>query len=202
MKWIGFDRNDPNSRKFEFDDETILTSNPPKFEVKYIDNNEIGYIECSNVFKLKPVKNKQSQKPIENVQNNIIVEEENNNIFPQGVDEDIQNEILNELKPKNVQIVEPVVQKETVKKKPTRKKKEEIVIPTTETEEHNINIPFTTNHKYEYTSILDEFVNKESLEKTLNELGNDGWEMINFEIVPATFNSSKVFCILKRIKIN
>ena len=49
---IGYSENDPNKRLFEIDDSKILTSNPPKYQIKYLDNGEIGYLPCHNVIRV------------------------------------------------------------------------------------------------------------------------------------------------------
>ena len=68
MIWIGINRNDPEQRKFEFDDSIVLTSDPPQYSIRFLDNNEISSTLCSDVFKLKPVtpfKKKENVKPVE-----------------------------------------------------------------------------------------------------------------------------------------
>ena len=68
MKWIGISRNDPEQRKFEFDDSVVLKSDPPQYSIRFLDNNEITSTLCSDVFKLKPVKpfkKMENVKPVE-----------------------------------------------------------------------------------------------------------------------------------------
>jgi hypothetical protein len=198
MKWIGFNRNDPEQRQFEFDDAEVTNTEPKQYSVRFIDTNENVSIPCESVFKLKPVKpfkrktqvqvNEQIEHPNEDVENQ-----------PEEIDEELQKEIEDELKPKwnkRQESIPDISLEETTKpqkKQPVRKKK---VIST----EAQIDVK-TTEHKYEYKTILEDFENIDSLQESLNKLGDECWELINFEIVKSMFpNKSRLFCILKRNK--
>ena len=213
MIWIGINKNDPEQRKFEFDDSTVLTSDPPQYSIRFLDNNEITSVVCSDVFKLKPVK-PFSKKPNLNVVDKPPVKqqdflEESNGFNDAGeiTDEELQREIADELRPKwqkQKPFVPPTITDvagaEETKKKTTRKKK---------TEEATISTPsFPTDvtltlpeHKYEYKTILVDLESVSSLQDKLNELGEKYWELVNFEVVQSILpNKSRLFCILKRSK--
>jgi len=198
MKWIGFNRNDPEQRQFEFDDAEVTNTEPKQYSVRFIDTNENFSIPCESVFKLKPVKpfkrktqvhvDEQIEHPNEDVENQ-----------PEEIDEELQKEIDDELKPKwnkRQESIPDISLEETTKpqkKQPVRKKK---VIST----EAQIDVQ-TTEHKYEYKTILEDFENIDLLQESLNKLGDECWELINFEIVKSMFpNKSRLFCILKRNK--
>ena len=58
-----------------------------------------------------------------------------------------------------------------------------------------------TNHKYEYKTLLVDLEHIETFEETLNKLGEEKWEMINFSITQSILpNKSRLFCIMKRNK--
>lgn len=202
MKWIGFDKSDSEQRKFEFDDSVVLTSNPPQYSVRLLDTNEITSVHCSNVFKLKPV------KPLKRTQQNnkpeviIPMEEPKLDEF----DDDTKNSILDELKPKwNNDI--------TTKTIPTLSMDNNVEHNTLKTEEKETGISIdmkllkenigklNTNHKYEYKTLLVDLEHIETFEETLNKLGDERWEMINFSITQSILpNKSRLFCIMKRNK--
>lgn len=202
MKWIGFDKSDSEQRKFEFDDSVVLTSNPPQYSVRLLDTNEITSVHCSNVFKLKPV------KPLKRTQQNnkpeviIPMEEPKLDEF----DDDTKNSILDELKPKwNNDI--------TTKTIPTISMDNNVEHNTLKTEEKETGISIdmkllkenigklNTNHKYEYKTLLVDLEHIETFEETLNKLGDERWEMINFSITQSILpNKSRLFCIMKRNK--
>lgn len=202
MKWIGFDKSDSEQRKFEFDDSNVLTSNPPQYSVRLLDTNEITSVHCSNVFKLKPV------KPLKRTQQNnkpeviIPMEEPKLDEF----DDDTKNSILDELKPKwNNDI--------TTKTIPTLSMDNNVEHNTLKIEEKETGISIdmkllkenigklNTNHKYEYKTLLVDLEHIETFEETLNKLGDERWEMINFSITQSILpNKSRLFCIMKRNK--
>lgn len=184
MNWIGFDRNDPNQTTFEFDDTQVLNGETPKYNIVYCDSRQQGTIPCGDVFKLKPLKMKKvklTPPPTE-----VVEENTDNNSWNE---EEIQQDILNELKPKfNNEQVETVEKP----KKVSKKKVEEPKISTQ-----------IQNHKYEYKTIVDDFENINSFEEKLNKLGEESWDLVNFKVISNTIfsNKSKLFCILKRNKL-
>lgn len=186
MLKIGFSRQDPESRKFYFDDSQVLTSNPPKYKIWYVDDEtDIDYIECSKVFYLKPAKIERNKpKPV-------VKKEE-----PQ---QPITSEpIVIETKP------------ETPKKKPGRKKKVSTstdILPTPTPSMDILPTPTTSvifdkNITYEYKVIDESFENTEDLQDTLNGLGEDGWELCGFETYRTNlFNKpTSAVCVLRRRK--
>lgn len=208
MKWIGFDKSDPEQRKFEFDDSVVLTSDPPQYSVRLLDTNDVTSVLCSNVFKLKPVKpfkrtqqqnNKQKSPPPEMM---IPMEEPKLD----GFDDDMKNSILDELKPKwDNDITAPTIQ--------TISMDNDVGHKTVKTEEKETGISIDmkllkeginkldTNHKYEYKTLLVDLEHIETFEETLNKLGEERWEMIDFSITQSILpNKSRLFCIMKRNK--
>lgn len=199
MKWIGFNRYDQSGRKFEFDDSETMNGDPKVYSIRFIDNGEMGSIECEKVFKLKPLKNENRRlsntpkpnpgivmPPVEDFPNNIV-----------GVDVDqMIDDIAAELTPK----------RKVSKPEPAPPKKE-TKIPVT-FNSGSIDMPAMIvpkdDHKYEYKIMLDDFDGTSPAEDALNILGSEGWEMVgfNFVLVPHSLlsNKAKLFCILKRIK--
>jgi hypothetical protein len=198
MKWIGFNRNDPEQRQFEFDDTEVTNTEPKQYNVRFIDTNENVSIPCESVFKLKPVKpfkrktqvqvNEQIEQPQEDVTNQ-----------PEEIDEELQKEIEDELKPKWNKIQESIPDI-SLEETPKLQKKQSVRKKKTISTEAQIGVQ-TTEHKYEYKTILEDFENIDLLQESLNKLGDECWELINFEIVKSMFpNKSRLFCILKRNK--
>lgn len=218
MKWIGIDKQDPQQRKFEFDDELILTSNPPQYSIRFLDTNDTSSIVCDKVFKLKPVKpiKRQQNKPSVKMYTDVPPMEKP---VLEGFDDETKEDILGELTPKwgDGKLVMPDVQPEKLKR---QEKKDlsvskiesgtETYIVTPDPKNTSVKIDMSAisdmvkteqNHKYEYKTILDDFDDTDSLEKKLNKLGEEMWQMVNFNIIQSMFpNKSRLFCILKRKK--
>ena len=210
MIWIGINRNDPEQRKFEFDDSIVLTSDPPQYSIRFLDNNEISSILCSDVFKLKPVKpfkKKENIKPVEKpmFETPVLYGEEDKNTNGEELDEELKREIMNELKPKfkTPQIITDTVTKEkkTVKKTTRKKKTDETQFTAPVTDKPTTTVVDIPIHKYEYKTIFIDLDNIDSLQVELNKLGENYWEIVNFEVIQSILPSkSKLFCILKRNK--
>ena len=210
MKWIGISRNDPEQRKFEFDDSVVLKSDPPQYSIRFLDNNEITSTLCSDVFKLKPVKpfkKMENVKPVEKpmFETPVLYGEKNENTDGEELDEEIQREIMDELIPKfktPQTKTDTVTKEEKPVKKTTRKKKtEETQITKTVTENPTTTVVDIPIHKYEYKTIFIDLDNIDLLQVELNELGENYWEIVNFKVIQSILpNKSKLFCILKRNK--
>ncbi len=210
MKWIGISRNDPEQRKFEFDDSVVLKSDPPQYSIRFLDNNEITSTLCSDVFKLKPVKpfkKMENMKPVEKpmLETPVLYDEKNENTDGEEVDEELQREIMDELRPKfktPQTKTDTVTKEEKPVKKTTRKKKtEETQITKTVTENPTTTVVDIPIHKYEYKTIFIDLDNIDLLQVELNELGENYWEIVNFKVIQSILpNKSKLFCILKRNK--
>ena len=210
MKWIGISRNDPEQRKFEFDDSVVLKSDPPQYSIRFLDNNEITSTLCSDVFKLKPVKpfkKMENMKPVEKpmFETPVLYDEKNENTDGEELDEELQREIMDELKPKfkTPQTKTDTVTKEekTVKKTTRKKKTEETQITKTVTDNPTTTVVDIPIHKYEYKTIFIDLDNIDLLQVELNELGENYWEIVNFKVIQSILpNKSKLFCILKRNK--
>lgn len=210
MKWIGISRNDPEQRKFEFDDSVVLKSDPPQYSIRFLDNNEITSTLCSDVFKLKPVKpfkKMENVKPVEKpmFETPVLYDEKNENTDGEEVDEELQREIMDELRPKfktPQTKTDTVTKEEKPVKKTTRKKKtEETQITKTVTDNPTTTVVDIPIHKYEYKTIFIDLDNIDLLQVELNELGENYWEIVNFKVIQSILpNKSKLFCILKRNK--
>ena len=210
MKWIGISRNDPEQRKFEFDDSVVLKSDPPQYSIRFLDNNEITSTLCSDVFKLKPVKpfkKMENVKPVEKpmFETPVLYGEKNENTDGEEMDEELQREIMDELRPKfktPQTKTDTVTKEEKPVKKTTRKKKtEETQITKTVTENPTTTVVDIPIHKYEYKTIFIDLDNIDLLQVELNELGENYWEIVNFKVIQSILpNKSKLFCILKRNK--
>ena len=210
MKWIGISRNDPEQRKFEFDDSVVLKSDPPQYSIRFLDNNEITSTLCSDVFKLKPVKpfkKMENVKPVEKpmLETPVLYDEKNENTDGEEVDEELQREIMDELRPKfktPQTKTDTVTKEEKPVKKTTRKKKtEETQITKTVTDNPTTTVVDIPIHKYEYKTIFIDLDNIDLLQVELNKLGENYWEIVNFKVIQSILpNKSKLFCILKRNK--
>ena len=210
MKWIGISRNDPEQRKFEFDDSVVLKSDPPQYSIRFLDNNEITSTLCSDVFKLKPVKpfkKMENVKPVDKpmFETPVLYGEKNENTDSEELDEELQREIMDELRPKfktPQTKTDTVTKEEKPVKKTTRKKKtEETQITKTVTDNPTTTVVDIPIHKYEYKTIFIDLDNIDLLQVELNELGENYWEIVNFEVIQSILPSkSKLFCILKRNK--
>ena len=134
-----------------------------------------------------------------------------------GMDENMKNDILNELKPKwnNQGLVTPNVQLETLNTTKMDKKESTIKVEKKNNESNvaQLNIDpdleyikkhineLESNHKYEYKTILVNLEHIEIFEDELNKLGEECWEMVNFEITHSILpDKARLFCILKRNK--
>lgn len=225
MKWIGFDRNDPDQRKFEFEDTEKEGTSPPTYSARLLDTNEIITVNCENVFKLKPTKPFGKKKPGEVSPDMIPPDIPKLSIAEamSGMDESMKEDIMNELKPKtpkvnfNIPEVTPEIHdvkpvKEEDKVKPSSKQvkgtitREQILdfkaggldVPTQLFEEKPVH---PVVHKYEYKTILDTPDNIESLTALLNKLGEEGWELVGFNVIPSMLSyKSSLFCVMKRNK--
>lgn len=197
MLKIGFNRTDPTSRKFYYDDSQVLTSNPPKYKVTYVDNeNDIDYVECSKVFYLKPANiedyKKQSQSRLKSTPAKKTVEK---------------------TKKTEPTIAEVSNTKETLKKRGGRKKKDVGVVDTTSdgvsvsatslpATQAVIQVDNVVGLKFEYKVLDESFENTEELQNTLNELGESGWELCGFETYRTNlFNKpTSAVCVLRKRK--
>lgn len=196
MLKIGFNKTDPDCRKFYFDDSMVLTSNPPKYKIWYMDDeNEIDYIVCSDVFYLKPAPNQtveEKQQPVQqkNMSGTItsnVMTETSTISAPEPVKDTIYLDKVDVVS--NNEKVEIVTQP----KKRGRKKKE------TETQNITSSEQINNSREFEYKVIDEYFESGDELESVLNTHGKDGWELCGFEIYkPKITKPTTILCILKR----
>lgn len=186
MRKIGFDKRDSQYRKFYFDDDIMLSSNPPKYKVWYVDDeNEIDYIECQNVFYLKPAPvQPQSNKKDEST---TVVNVDSISNISKSTKEDNVIKIDNQ-ENTNTSIIEQP------KKKRTYKKKTQTELSSSETCET------CEIRKFEYKIIDEPFISDSDIQDTLNSYGQGGWELCGFEIYKTGIvkSSNNIICILKR----
>lgn len=215
MKWIGIDKEDPEQRKFEFDDEVVLSSEPPQFSIRLLDTNEVSSVLCKNVFKLKPVKplkktqastpQPKKEQKMDELQMPVISTD--NKEF----DELVQKDIFEELRPKRKQYQTPK-QPNTITLNPDDSKtgtfimgeqatNSETSLQLDESVIKDIINKTNSNHKYEYKTMLVDLENVEMFETKLNELGENRWDLISVSVAQSLLpNKSRLFCIFKRNK--
>ena len=180
---IGIDKSNNSFRKFYFDDSQVLTSNPPKYKIWYVDDEEdYTFIECSKVFAIKNAPDEMQQTSpspsIEKIDGTDLVAKEPTPIITTKEEIEKNNIVVDQPKPK---------------RKPGRPKKVSEPTPS----------PTTKMSKFEY-KILDEPIDDlDDFENMLNEYGDDGWEVCGFEIYKIggiLSTNMNMICILKRIK--
>lgn len=191
MRKIGIDRRDIFYRHFYFDDNDVLASNPPRYKIWYVDDeNDIDYIDCSEVIKIKDA-------PVTNENKSTI---------------DINNEekAATPLKSSDDKVSTESINEQSKPKKRGRKKKS---VGYTDDKIENtkpIQTPISSssftlepsNLKFEYKAFTVDFSSIQELVNTLNEYGEDGWELCSSELYSegVFFDKKKVFCIMKKIK--
>lgn len=184
MKKIGFDKRDIEFRKFYFDDDEVTSSNPPKYVVRYIDNEkDIDYIECDNVFYLKPVNIQENKHNEINLDKSLEVEkpeiDDNSKLklTQKKSDGDIKDEVKEE----------PIKKKRTYTKKKLIEKEESIVKEN-------------KSDKIEYKVIDEIFTSDDDIQNMLNTYGEEGWELCGFDIYHTGLvkSNTNIICILKK----
>ena len=173
MKCIGVDKTDLKFRKFKYDTDAQLLSNPPQYTVEYIDGESPinNNIICDNVIKIKEL----SDSSQIHIKNN-----------PNPTEESLQKE-------SNV----AKSQTKTEKKKSTTKKKSS---KKEEKANTNQDVPVITledvvkcninkKKKFEYKIFtITDIPLDDVLESKLNELGDDGWELVGYQYRPQKSN--------------
>lgn len=182
MRNIGIDKRDPEYRHFYYDDSLMLSSNPPQYQVNYVDDeSEVNYVDCRYVIKIKSCPGEEQPKNVD-----LVVEQ-----------------VETPPEPKK----EPTAPKETItstpapKKRGRKKKVDDITIIKKEAEPMQINIPdMTFNVGYEYSVIELEFINTNDLANELNSFGDDNWELCSAQLFTDGFlsNRKKILVIFKR----
>lgn len=175
MKKIGIDKRDITYRHFYYDDEIILMSNPPKYEIHYIDDeNDMDYIECSYVMKIKDVT-------------------EHNNVVMNNITEDVL-EVENT---KEKKVKKTTTKKDKKVKDVDNKQEENDEIIKKDIITENLNV------KYEYKIMEYDIHSIDEMNVILNEYGENGWELFTFELCNYGIminNKKKFFCVMKRKK--
>lgn len=177
MLYIGFSKSDFQSRKFYYDDELVLTSNPPRYKITYVDDEtDIDYIDCSDVFCLKPVKPKSEQ----------VVKKENKKTITEPTNT-ISSNIDSTQTDKQVDKIS-IEQKENILK-----------IDTPNVPQH-LDLKVDLVSIFEYKVINEQFVDDINLEHMLNKHGEDGWELCGFNMYRTGISKTNIICILKKNK--
>lgn len=197
MRKIGIDKRDPTYRHFYFDDSEVLTSNPPKYKIWFVDDeNDVDYIECSKVLKIKdaPVETQTVNDDVIKIDS--IQDEKADIVIPAHQKDEVDKVSVKEAKE------QPEPKKRGRKKKPV----EDTTIKVENNEPTQATIsPLVVeqpNLKFEYKAFNVDFSSVDELVDLLNECGEDGWELCTSEIYSGgvIFDKKKIFCIMKRIK--
>ena len=203
MLKIGFDKNDPECRKFYFDDDMVLTSNPPKYKIWYVDDEtDIDYVPCADVFFLRPVNIEK-----EHVQTPIKVKKETKSQILTSPSTEVSTIHVPEPPKTTIQIDDvefvkngkPVEIKTEPKKRGRKKKEQEKNVDNVQTVQNNVEVHVKPEFEYK---VIDEYLNDvDDLENMLNTYGRDGWELCGFEIYKTgIYKQTSILCILKRNK--
>jgi hypothetical protein len=197
MRKIGIDKRDPTYRHFYFDDSEVLTSNPPKYKIWFVDDeNDVDYIECSKVLKIKdaPVETQTANEDVIKIDN--IQDEKADIAIPAH-----QKDEVDKLSDKEAK-EQPEPKKRGRKKKPVEDTT--IKVENNEPTQATISqlVVEQSNLKFEYKAFNVDFSSVDELVDLLNEYGEDGWELCTSEIYSGgmIFDKKKIFCIMKRIK--
>jgi hypothetical protein len=190
MEWIGINKADPSQRKFEFDDSRVLTSDPPQYSVRFLDNNEVSSVVCDNVFKLKPVKPFARKRKLDTVESHAVATEaeiaEREQLFA-----DISEELKPVWEKRRRPQAEPPEDVAGVRSGVSEGGSVAVTAPTVPAAA----VPADTGHKYEYRAVLVRTRDPEQTQYELNGLGEDRWELVG--MVP---DGPKLLCIMKRTK--
>lgn len=194
MKKIGIDKRDPSYRHFYYDDLKILLTNPPQYEVHYVDDeNDVDYIDCSYVIKIKDI-----------FESNTNIEQDNDAVVLNGDKKEVDNVLeSSDNSDKVIQIEEKKTTKKGRKKKVVKDLNKDIV----EDNKEDVNSQSSTisvsisNVSYKYDVIELSFSNKEELVKMLNKFGADGWDLCSSEIYNnGLFSDKRIICIMKKVE--
>lgn len=213
---IGFDKRDPDMRKFYYDDSSVLTSNPPKYKIWYVDDiTDIDYVDVSQIFVFKSVPpddeiyGKLGISPGFVAPQPIIIETPQPKNEVKQITPTVESKPLPKFEP-DFEDTKPVQRKRgrPRKNKPTETEQKNPVQTTniTTTDTHTsirLDVP-KTNEKVIYKVIDDiDLSDVEEFNDKLNELGKDGWDMCGFETyrVGIIQPEVKCICIFKKFDI-
>lgn len=194
MRKIGIDKRDPSYRHFYYDDEVILSSNPPKYKINYVDDeNDIDYVDCKYVIKIKdmPVV-KQPNTETETVVEKIDSSVENGSLSV-SYNSDYDNSITVTNQTTDYETKQMVENEPVIKK--SKKKSKNVVENNVQCEENR----HIGDIKFEYRVFEYDFDNIDELNNKLNEYGEDGWDLVSMEIYKSGFvNKKRVLCVMKK----
>lgn len=191
MKVKGIEKGDKNFRHFEFDDEKVITRNGKKYyQVDYGKNPlegeygdaEIGYIPCENVMVLggrrkpaEPVVAKTNDAPVS---------------VPQMQEEPVEK------KERKTSSTRTSKTKDSKTINETKKRSQKSNIEVTET----LIAPTTPSDVEKFEYYVSEFHSEDihELQRQLNEMGDEGWEMCGFDTNKSMFGNIHIVCIFKR----
>lgn len=188
MLKIGMDKTDRTFRHFEYDDERRY-GNPQVYKVLYEESGAFGEVLCSNVISIKKSTNS------------------HNHFLDIPVYD--ENKIVDVPKQKStvvdVQMKEPVVVTEEVKKTKTKKKPKTTSLNEEETEvketKLEITQTFPTSFEYE-VFVVDNVSYIDDVKTKLNVFGKDGWEVCGFQIVQKMFGGGCQAVIIMKKGLN
>lgn len=198
MRKIGIDKRDPSYRHFYYDDSKVLTSNPPKYEVHYVDDeSDIDYVECSCVIKIKDA-------PTEDDLNQKLTKIEIDSNHDGKKDITITSDAADVSN-----VLDNIINNDSNEQKKRGRKKKvvdetKVILDKKQKNEDKVSIDFSTllNVKFEYRIFDIDFSSSSELTDLLNKYGNDGWELCGTELYNEglIFDKKKIFCVMKKIK--
>lgn len=173
MKCIGVDKTDLKFRKFKYDTDVQLLSNPPQYTVEYIDGESPinNNIICDNVIKIKEL----SDSSQIHIKNN-----------PNPTEESLQKESNVAKSQTKTEKKKSTTKKKSSKKEEKANTNQDVPVITLE-DVVKCNINKKKKFEYKIFTITDIPLDN-VLESKLNELGDDGWELVCYQYRPQKSN--------------
>ena len=173
MKCIGVDKTDLKFRKFKYDTDVQLLSNPPQYTVEYIDGESPinNNIICDNVIKIKEL----SDSSQIHIKNN-----------PNPTEESLQKESNVAKSQTKTEKKKSTTKKKSSKKEEKANTNQDVPVITLE-DVVKCNINKKKKFEYKIFTITDIPLDN-VLESKLNELGDDGWELVAYQYRPQKSN--------------
>ena len=173
MKCIGVDKTDLKFRKFKYDTDVQLLSNPPQYTVEYIDGESPinNNIICDNVIKIKEL----SDSSQIHIKNN-----------PNPTEESLQKESNVAKSQTKTEKKKSTTKKKSSKKEEKANTNQDVPVITLE-DVVKCNINKKKKFEYKIFTITDIPLDN-VLESKLNELGDDGWELVGYQYRPKKSN--------------
>ena len=166
MKCIGVNKTDLKFRKFKYDTDVQLLSDPPQYTVEYIDGESPinNNIICDNVIKIKEL----SDSSQIHIKNN-----------PNPTEESLQKESNVAKSQTKTEKKKSTTKKKSSKKEEKANTNQDVPVITLE-DVVKCNINKKKKFEYKIFTITDIPLDN-VLESKLNELGADGWELVSIK---------------------